>query len=150
MSARLCVWVLALTLATAARAAGMPAYGTKNFTPGPATPTYFTGERYIPYDGWQGFPAARAFQYRSSSAAAPQPASGDLYARPPEPAQRDIAPQRRSRLAYAHGRYHQTRAEAARGLRLRRVRAWRRGRPLRLRAVRLARARARYKRAWRR
>lgn len=155
MSARALVRVfvpaLLLVLAFAgasARAAGMPAYGTKNFTPSPSTPSYFTDERGIPYAGPQGFPAPRAPQYRYPSAAAPARASGDLYARPTWPAKQTVARRSRVRPAHTRGHYFHSRAERGRWLRLVRLRRMRSGRLHRLRSVRLARAR--YKRGWRR
>ncbi|HZU87970.1 MAG TPA: hypothetical protein VE993_01810, partial [Stellaceae bacterium] len=70
MTARRLAWGFALLLAAAGRpaVAGAPATaGTKNFTPAPATPSYFTDERGIPYAGPQP-PAI-------SAPAAPAPAA---------------------------------------------------------------------------
>jgi hypothetical protein len=41
------VFVVAITLAAPAWAAGMPEFGTKNFDPGAATPAYFSNENGI-------------------------------------------------------------------------------------------------------
>jgi hypothetical protein len=151
MSARLPARLLALGLGLAllpdlagppARAAGMPAYGTKNFMPGPATPSYFTGEGGIPYAGPQEFPARHAGQgeigprYPMAAAA---PARRDLYARPAWPAKGAAMRRRWTRPAHALSRYERNRAERARLLRL-----------ARLRALRLARLRLRRRTAWRR
>ncbi|HJU20433.1 MAG TPA: hypothetical protein VJ770_28590, partial [Stellaceae bacterium] len=71
MTARLVAAALALALAAGpARAAGMPADGTKNFTPAPETPSYFTDERGLPYTGPQGFAAPAP---RAPAAVAPEP-----------------------------------------------------------------------------
>lgn len=146
MSARFYVWLLVLALAAgAARAAGMPAYGTKNFTPSPATPSYFTGERGLPYAGPQSAPAPRALRYHSSIAGTPARAGGDLYARPATEA---VARRHSTRPVYARSRSWQSRAGRVRLLHLARLHRLRTIRSHRLRSARLARAR--YKRAWRR
>ncbi|MGH7111334.1 MAG: hypothetical protein ACREFK_13020 [Stellaceae bacterium] len=151
MSARFYAWVLALTLAAgAAQAAGMPAYGTKNFAPSPATPSYFTGERGVPYAGPQGGPAPRAFRSQYSTAATAARASGDLYARPTRPATETAMHRRWTRPVHARSRYWQSRAGRARRLRPARLHRLRTVRTHRRQSVRLARARPRYKRTWRR
>lgn len=158
MSARLPARLLALGLGLAllpalaaavppARAAGMAAYGTKNFMPGPATPSYFTGEGGIPYAGSQAFPARHAGQgeigprYPMAAAA---PARRDLYARPAWPAKAAAVRRRRTRPTHALSRYERNRAERARLARLRALRL------ARLRELRLARLRPRRRTAWRR
>jgi hypothetical protein len=123
MSARrlACVGALALlpVLVAAgppARAAGMPAEGTKNFTPGPATPSYFTGERGLPEAGpsarrdigGPGYPAAAASARRAP------------YARPARPA-KEAAP-RRFWTRPPRAQDGRNRAERARLARLRALR----------------------------
>ena len=156
MSARLLACALLLTLAAAgppARAAGMAAYGTKNFMPGPATPSYFTGEGGIPYAGPQEFPEQRVARgeigprYPRVAAA---PARRDLYARPAWPVKEAAVRRRWTRPAHALSWYERNRAERARLWRLARLRRLRELRLRRLRELRLARLRLRHRTALRR
>jgi|GEM_PF-2670955 hypothetical protein len=75
MNRRALARILALALAVTgppAWAAGMPPYGTKNFTPAPGTPSYFTGERGLAYPA----PPAPAATLSRPPAAAGEPAFG--------------------------------------------------------------------------
>lgn len=150
--------LLALVLAFAAggppaRAAGMSAYGTKNFTPAPATPSYFTGERGIPYAGPYERREVRPRYPMSPTAAAPARMRGDLYARSARPARAAVLRRRWTRPVLAHSRYYRSGAARTRLLRLARLRRLRvlrleRERAWRLRALRSARLRR--ERGWRR
>ncbi len=126
--ARALAFLLAV-LPAPALAAGMPASGTKNFTPPPATPSYFSGERSVPDIGAQS-PAA------SAPATAPS-----VAVRPPHPAVAAVPAYRST------NRQVQARSFRSRTIKVRAVRAVRQRR---LRAVRLAHVRARHKRAVRR
>jgi hypothetical protein len=121
MTARRLVWGFALLLAAAGRpaVAGTPEAGTKNFTPAPATPSYFTDERGIPYAGPQP-PAI-------SAPAAPAPAA----TAPAHPALAAAPPARQRAGSNARPAPAQSRAAATRALRP--------ARPHRSRTSRLAR-----------
>jgi hypothetical protein len=110
-----------------ALAAAMPAFGTKNFTPSPATPSYFSGGRGVSDVGRQS-PAAPA-------------AAPSVAVTPPRPAGA-AAPAYRSANRRAHARSFRRRT-----IKVRAVRSVRRHR---LRAVRSPHARARHKPAVRR
>lgn len=161
MSARLLALAFALLFAAApiSARARMSYYGTKNFTPAPGTPSYFVGERGIPYTGHGEFagPARRVMRgtIGPRSPAAAVRLRGDPYARPIRPARVAAASRRpyRSAIRLAHARSWRSRSWYARSralrlARLRRERAWRLYRLRRLRELRLARLRR--ERAWRR
>jgi hypothetical protein len=101
MTARRLACALALLLAVDRPAlAGMPETGTKNFTPSPATPSYFTDEHGTPNTGPQQ-PAAPA----PAATASPAHERANLASRPAR-LQRSQARRHRPRASrLAHQRH---------------------------------------------